>query len=167
MRCAKISKVLVMTLAVLALAGGAWTQELKLPPGTWWENPRLVERINLTPEQQEKIRNLVYQHAQRMIDLNAEVKHRGLELKDLVDRSTFKPSEVRAAFAAFQKARADLEQERFELMLSVRQVLTDQQWKELRQMRKERSGMRGRMRERMLERRDRQRRMPPPPAQGR
>lgn len=162
------AKILVLTLVVLALAGGVWAQELKLPPGKWWENPRLVERINLTPEQQDKIRNLVYQHAQRMIDLNAEVKHRGLELKDLVDRSTFNASEVRAAFAAFQKARADLERERFELLLSVRQVLTDQQWNELRTMKKERPSMRERMRERALERRNRQRRdLPAPPPPGR
>ena len=159
------AKILVMTLVVLALAGGVWGQELKLPPGKWWENPQLVERINLTPEQQDNIRKLVYQHAQRMIDLNAEVRHRQLELNDLVDRSTLNASEVRAAFAAFQKARADLERERFELLLSVRQVLTDRQWNALRRMKKERPTMRERIRERALDRRNRTRRdLPPPPA---
>lgn len=106
-------------------------QTLDLPPGKWWEIPRLVQHIQLTKEQQGRIGDLVYQSAQRMIDLNAGVERAKLALEKEVDQNDFDPDGVRAAFAAFQKARHQLENERFEMLLSVRQVLTPEQWNRL------------------------------------
>lgn len=166
----RMTKYLAMTLVVLSLAAGGWAQQLRLPAGKWWENPKLAERINLTAEQQDAIRSMVYQHAQRMIDLTADVKHKGLALADLVDRDQINASEVRAAFLAFQKSRVELDRERFELLLSVRQTLTTAQWKELRQMRQAREGMRDRregMRDRTPRRRNSDRRQPMAPPPGR
>ncbi len=114
--------------AFLIMSAVLSAQTLDLPPGKWWEIPRLVEHIQLTKEQQEHIGDLVYQSAQRMIDLNAGVQRTKLTLEKEVDRTNFDPDAVRAAFATFQKARHQLENERFEMLLSVRQVLTPEQW---------------------------------------
>ncbi len=107
----------------------------KLPPGKWWENPRLVRELGLTPEQQATIHDLVFEHAKRMIDLNAAVKRAELVLGDLADREPFDEDAVRRAWEEFQKARHALQRERFELLLSVRKVLTTEQWSKLRQAR--------------------------------
>jgi Spy/CpxP family protein refolding chaperone len=109
----------------------------RLPPGKWWENPRLVERVQLTAEQQGKISELVYQHALSMVDLKAAVDKAELELADRVDRSEIDPARVRSAFAAFQAARAALQKERFEMLLAVRQLLSPQQWQELQRIHQE------------------------------
>ena len=135
----------IVTAVVLLAAGGAVSgQELRLPQGRWWENPRLVRQLGLTGEQRERIRSLVYEHAQRMIDLNAEVRHAGLELERRVSDDLEDLEAVREAFARFQQARRALERERFELLLAVRQVLTREQWDRLRRMRAERQRLRGR-----------------------
>ena len=134
---------LLLMLAVQVSAGGAWGADLELPPGKWWEDSRLVERVQLTEAQQADIRRLVFEHARRMIDLHAVVKRSELELAEVVDRQRLQVAEVRRAFAAFQDARRALEQERFELMLAIRQVLSREQWDRLQDLRKDIQRRRG------------------------
>jgi Spy/CpxP family protein refolding chaperone len=127
----------VIGVLALAVAATVSAQDLRIPPGKWWENPRLVERLRLTPEQQETIRDLVLEHARRMIDLNADVKRAELDLAERVDREPLDPKAVRAAFAVLQTARQRLEAERFELLLGVRQAVTPEQWDELERIRRD------------------------------
>jgi Spy/CpxP family protein refolding chaperone len=108
-----------------------------LPPGKWWENERLTARLALTAVQKSRIDALVYNHALRMVDHNAAVKRAEIELAALVERAPFDPAPVRAAFTAFQKARTQLENERFEMLLAVRQVLSVEQWGELQRLRRD------------------------------
>lgn len=122
--------VLVASTAVVRAAG------LDLPHGKWWENERVVEKVGLTTEQQEAITALVYEHARRMIDLNADFKKAELDLAGLVERDEFDTAAVRKAFASFQSAKSRLESERFEMLLAVREQLTTEQWKELLEIRR-------------------------------
>ncbi len=121
---------------LLAASAPLGATDLDLPPGRWWEEPVVIERVGLTDEQREGIRELVYEHARRMIDLNAALKRSELDLKETVDRSEIDPQTVRAAFAAFQDARRRLETERFEMLLGVRLLLTDEQWGEIQDLRR-------------------------------
>jgi len=100
-----VMKRVLMIIAVLAVAGPLAANDFDLPPGKWWENPRLVNQIGLTDEQQDQIREVVYQHARLMIDLKADVDKAGLDLAESVDQQEFDPAPVRAAYAAFQTAR--------------------------------------------------------------
>jgi Spy/CpxP family protein refolding chaperone len=130
-------KRMMMTMVLLAAAVAAGAADFNLPQGKWWENERVVMRIGLTEAQQKEIGDLVYQHALRMIDLNAGVKKAEFELADLVDRDDFDPAAIRKAFAAFQTARQRLENERFEMLLAVRATLTSQQWRSLLEIRRQ------------------------------
>jgi Spy/CpxP family protein refolding chaperone len=123
-----------MIIAVLAVAGPLAANDFDLPPGKWWENPRLVNQIGLTDEQQDQIREVVYQHARRMIDLKADVDKAGLDLAESVDQQEFDPAPVRAAYAVFQTARKKLENERFEMLLEVRKILTYEQWQKIEEI---------------------------------
>ncbi len=136
----------LMILIVLMVAGPLIAAEFDLPPGKWWENPRVAERIGLTEEQQKQIRDVVYDHARRMIDLKADVDRSGLDLKQAVDRDDFAPDAVRSAYVAFQNARHKLENERFEMLLAVRQLITTEQWKSLQEIRRRFQEQRGEQR---------------------
>ena len=118
---------------IVACPALAWGPDL--PPGKWWDNPQLVDRLELTTEQQGLIRERVFEHARVMIDLDADVKRSELRLKQLGDMEELRVDELRAAFAVFQTARHKLEAERFEMLLSVAQLLTPVQRHELRQLR--------------------------------
>jgi len=111
-------------------------QDYRLPPGKWWERPRIVEYLQLSPDQQKQIDSLVYEHARKMIGLNADLEAARLGLSREVDAENFDPAKVRAAFEVFQNARRMLETERFEMLLSVRQVLSARQWGQLDSLRR-------------------------------
>ena len=126
--------------AAMLVAVGAATvaaDDLEMPPGRWWDNERLVERIDLTGEQRERIRDLVYRHARRMIDLTAAVKGAELELANVVEPPAFEADAARRAFARLQEARRELEHERFEMLLALRGELSADQWVEVQQLRRE------------------------------
>jgi Spy/CpxP family protein refolding chaperone len=129
-----MKKALIITVIVAFAGPLAVATEFDLPPGKWWENQRLVEHIGLTEEQQGEIRHIVFAYARRMIDLKAEVDKAGLDLASTVDQVDFDPAPVRAAYAAFQAARRKLENERFEMLLEVRQVLTYEQWRKIEEI---------------------------------
>jgi len=127
-------KALIITV-VLALAGPlAAANEFDLPPGRWWENPRMVDQVGLSDQQQAQIREIVFAYARRMIDLKADVDKAGLDLASTVDQKDFDPAPVRAAYAVFQTARHKLDNERFEMLLEVRQVLTYEQWRKIEEI---------------------------------
>jgi Spy/CpxP family protein refolding chaperone len=154
-----MKRVVSLLIAVAVTAGGSvWAAEFRMPQGRWWQNPRLVERLHITPEQQKQMHDLVFAHAQRMIDLNAAVKKAELQLGDLAERDNFDVKAVRAAFARLQEARQRLESERFELLVGFRQLMTAQQWRQLNALRSE---VRRRIGDRWQQRRKR-RQLPPP-----
>ncbi|MEJ2582338.1 MAG: periplasmic heavy metal sensor [Acidobacteriota bacterium] len=124
-------KKLMLILGVLVAASPVVANDFDLPPGKWWENPRLVEHIGLSEGQQDQIRDVIFSHAKRMIDLKADVERAALDLADVVDQEVFDPDPVRAAYAVFQTARHKLENERFEMLLEVRQILTYEQWRKI------------------------------------
>ncbi len=128
--------ILLFTLGALAFSTlTATARDYNLPPGKWWENDRIVTHLNLSSDQQARIKGLVYEHATRMIDLNAGMEKAKLALENKVEQQEFEPAAVRKAFGTFQEARRLLEAERFEMLLSVRQVLTHEQWEKIRSLR--------------------------------
>jgi Spy/CpxP family protein refolding chaperone len=136
------TKHLLIIIVVLAVVSPLAANDFNLPPGKWWEDQRLVSRIGLTEEQQEQIRDVVFEHARRMIDLKADVDKAGLDLASSVDQKIFDPVPVRAAYANFQTARQKLENERFEMLLAVRQVLTYEQWQKIEEIKRRMKQMR-------------------------
>lgn len=126
----------------LAAAGPLAAQDLDLPPGRWWDDQRLVGRLGLSDEQQARVREAVYEHARRMIDLKAAVDRAGLDLAEVVRRDELDADAVRAAFAAFQASRGKLENERFEMLLAVREVLSAEQWRTMQDLRRRLQGPR-------------------------
>ena len=131
-----MKRMMMTMLALIASTATVGAAGLDLPHGKWWENERVVQKIGLTEEQQGAISDLVYEHAMRMIDLNAGLKKAEFELADLVDRDEFDSDAIRKSFASFQAAKDRLEYERFEMLLAVRAELTAEQWKQLLEIRR-------------------------------
>lgn len=129
-----MKKGLIITVVLTLVGPLVAANEFDLPPGRWWENPRMVEHIDLSDEQQAQIREIVFAYARRMIDLKADVDKAGLDLANTVDQQEFDPAPVRAAYAVFQTARHKLENERFEMLLEVRQVLSYEQWRKIEEI---------------------------------
>ena len=139
-------KKLLVLLVVLAAVSPVAANEFDLPPGRWWEDQRIVDRVGITEEQQAQIREVVYERARHMIDLKATVDKAGLDLASSVDQQDFDPAPVRDAYARFQTARHELENERFEMLLEVRQLLTYEQWQKIEEVKRRVQQNRGQQR---------------------
>ncbi len=139
-------KNLSIVLVVLAAVGPVAAQDFDLPPGRWWEDQRVVDHVGITEEQQAQIREVVYERARHMIDLKATVEKAGLDLRASVDQQEFDPAPVRDAFARFQTARHKLENERFEMLLEVRQLLSYEQWQKIEEIKRRVQQNRGQQR---------------------
>ena len=113
------------------LAGSALAQPLAVPPGRWWERPRIAADLALSAEQRATLDTIALAHAKAMVDLKGEVEKAELDLRSASDAEPFETRRVREAFAALQQRRGRLETERFEMLLKVREVLSAEQWRRL------------------------------------
>ena len=133
--------------ATLLVATGLAAQPLGVPPGRWWERPQVAEQLALTAEQKARLESLSVENARGMIDIKAAVEKAELDLRVAAEAEPFDAAKVRAAFRTVQQARTRLENERFEALLRVREVLSADQWRQLREL------TRDAVRERVQERR--------------
>jgi len=133
--------------AVVLAAAGAVAQPLGVPQGRWWERPRFADGLMLSAEQKARLETLTVENARGMIDLKATVEKAELDLRTAAEAEPFDAAKVRAAFREVQQARTRLENERFESLLRVREVLNAEQWRRLREL------TRDAVRERVQERR--------------
>jgi Spy/CpxP family protein refolding chaperone len=100
--------------------------------GTWWREPRWIQELNLTPEQQKKMDEAFRQNRIKLIDLNATLEKAELMLEPLVEN--VKPGDETKILAQIDHvadARADLEKANARMLLSIREVLTQEQWSKL------------------------------------
>ena len=120
--------------ATLLVATGLAAQPLGVPPGRWWERPQVAEQLALTAEQKARLESLSVENARGMIDIKAVVEKAELDLRVAAEAEPFDAAKVRAAFRTVQQARTRLENERFEALLRVREVLSADQWRQLREL---------------------------------
>jgi protein CpxP len=101
------------------------------PPGRWWMDPGLVQRLGLTPDQQKRIDTLFQQNRLKLIDLSAGVQKEEAILDPLLQADRPDESQVLAQIDRVAQARAELEKANARMLLGFRGVLTLDQWKRL------------------------------------
>jgi Spy/CpxP family protein refolding chaperone len=101
------------------------------PHGMWWKNPEVITAIGLTPDQQKKIEDLFIRSRVQLIVLHSTLEQEQVLLEPVLDAN---PVDQNAAMAAIDKianSRADLEKANAKMLLSIRGVLTPDQWTKL------------------------------------
>jgi len=121
----------LVAVGIAVIAGSAVAQPLVMPPGRWWERPRLAAELGLSAEQRKTLDEVALKHAKAMVDLKGEVEKAEIDLRMTSDGEPFDARTVREAFGVLQQRRMRLELERFEMLLSVREVLSREQWLKL------------------------------------
>src|SRR5580698_9393816 len=58
--------------------------ERSLPPGTWWRNPDMVQKLGIYSDQQKKIEDVFQQHRLKLVDLDATLKKEEITLEPLI-----------------------------------------------------------------------------------
>lgn len=112
--------------------------------GMWWNNPEVVARLAITPDQQKKIEDLFVQTRVQLIDLHASLEKEQLLLEPLMNANTLDQPKALAQIDKIADTRAELEKTNAKMLLSIRGVLTPDQWTKLRSGRSQwRHGDRG------------------------
>ena len=105
--------------------------------GAWWKNPEVSTRIGLTPDQQKKIEDLFTQSRMHLIDLHASLEKEQLVLGPLMDANPLDQAKASAEIDKIAETRAELEKTDAKMLLSIRSVLTPDQWTKLQAEHKE------------------------------
>jgi Spy/CpxP family protein refolding chaperone len=119
--------------AILTLALGALAADfMDLPPGRWWKNSDVIRELNLTPDQQKKLDDIMFIQMDKMIDLRAALDKEELKLKMLLDAPQIVEKQVLDQVDRVLAARDRMHRLRAEMFVKVRTLLTPDQWERMK-----------------------------------
>ena len=96
---------------------------------------RLLDQLDLTDEQETKVRSLVREHMKQAIRANADIEVKRLDLHDLLDAEPVDLAKVKALLQSISSQEVDLRLAHITLLQEIRNFLTPEQQKTLRSMR--------------------------------
>lgn len=140
----------VLTFTMLASAQQRGEMHLRLqggpesmPPlrgfgGTWWRDSELATKLKLADQQKQQLEKTFLDYRLKLVDLRAEVERQELKLQPLIDADQVNEGQISTALNALIAARGKLELTNAMMNISMRQVLTIEQWKQLRSLQVER-----------------------------
>ena len=124
---------LVVAAAMVAGASVVVAQPAKKAPrAPCVRNP--VKALNLTDEQQEKMKALRLAQAKQMVRLRANLQVAQLELREALGQTSPDPTTVKARVAAVNKARSAIFETQTDYCLKRARVLTPEQRKKMEEL---------------------------------
>jgi Spy/CpxP family protein refolding chaperone len=123
--------------------GGGMRSSMRIgPPGIWWHNADLIQKLTLTPDQQKKMDDILQQSRLQLIDLRANVEKQEVTMEPMLAANPPDTNKILAQIDKTAQARAELEKANAKMLLGIRNVLTPDQWTKLQAERQDRRGMR-------------------------
>jgi Spy/CpxP family protein refolding chaperone len=116
------------------------------PPGIWWHNPDLIQKLNLTADQQKRMDDILQQNRSQLMDLRANLEKQEMLMGPMLAVDQPDTNRILAQIDLTAQARAELEKANAKMLLGIRNVLTPDQWAKLQV--EERDNRRTRMRPR-------------------
>lgn len=121
--------------------GMAPTPEARPDLGKWWKNSEIASELGLTEAQINQIEQTFFDHRLKLIDLSADVQRNEARLQPLMEADQVDEAKISAQLDQFLAARSRLEKANLMMMLSIRKVLSVQQWRRLEEFREHRQPM--------------------------
>ena len=122
---------IALALALL-FAFGAFGQQL--PPGKWWRRPEVIQNLNLSDDQQDKLEHIFRGASTDLIDLRAEVEKANIALRGELDRPQLDGAAIHKVALRLNDARGKLFDRELSMLVEMRGVLSDPQWNRMRNM---------------------------------
>lgn len=138
------TKTAVAIIAAFTVASMAVAADL--PPGKWWKNPGIAQRLALQPDQQARLDTIFRDSANDLIDQRAEIEKLTIALRAELDQAALDRDQLRRLSSALSQARGRLFERELMMLVDMRGVLTEAQWGQLRAQIERRRGERGQQR---------------------
>jgi Spy/CpxP family protein refolding chaperone len=104
------------------------------PMGKWWKNAEVVQKLQLSDDQLQRLEKIFQDSRLRLIDLHAALEKEEAQLEPLVEAENPDEGQVNSQIDKVAAARAELEKGNTRMLLELRKVLTTEQWKTLQTM---------------------------------
>lgn len=127
----RLALLLPAAIAGLLLAAPLSAQLPELPMGKWWKRPRVVEQLQLTADQQQRLEEIFAKNRRQFIDLRADLERRQLDLEELLAKKDADPKKIGAAADALEQAKARASKARTMMVVEMRGVMTEEQWQKI------------------------------------
>jgi len=121
---------IALAFAVLLIAGSTLAQPI--PTGKWWRRPEIVEALNLSDEQQDRLETIFRASASDLIDFKAEIDKADIALRGELDRPQMDRAAIHRIATRLMEARGRMFDRELMMLVEMRGVLTDPQWNRLR-----------------------------------
>lgn len=128
----------------LLVAASAFAQGL--PPGKWWRRPEIVQVLNLSEEQQDKLEAIFRTASNDLIDLRGEVEKQNINLRGDLDQAQLDRAAIRRNAQKLSEARGRLFERELMMLVDMRAVMNDAQWNRMRSGLMDRLGNQGQQR---------------------
>ncbi|MGA1867285.1 MAG: Spy/CpxP family protein refolding chaperone [bacterium] len=139
-------------IAILTMAQSALCQNM-FPKGKWWKHPEILENLQLSDVQIQKVEEISNENMREIIKLEAEYKIARMDLETLLDNIDQQKLDLKALekqIDIVNSIRGELEKQRIMMLAKIRNILPAEAFKKLKRLRgrfgKQR-GKRGRMRQ--------------------
>lgn len=103
----------------------------------WWDNP-VANGLNLTDAQNKQIRAIVAEYRSKLIDLRANEEKAQGDFQDIFNDAPTDQKRANEAIERLSSARAEMTKVISQMSLKMRNVLTAEQWQQLRDRQEER-----------------------------
>ena len=102
------------------------------PPGRWWDDPQMAQKLGLSAEQQKKMDDIFLQSRLKLIDQHAAVEKEEAILEPMVSSDQPDEGKILSQIDRVAQSRAELEKANARMLLGLRRALTTSQWQTLR-----------------------------------
>lgn len=130
-------------IASLILAAAITTSAAaqQLPPGKWWRRPEVVRVLALSPEQQTRLDAIFTAASADLIDARGDVEKLNIALRAELDQPQLSRQNIQRITRSLNEARARLFEREMLMLVDMRGVLTEPQWRRLREQLERRRNM--------------------------
>lgn len=100
--------------------------------GRWWNNPDMIQQLKLTDDQRKAMDSILQAHREKLVDLRGNLEKAEIEMQPMMQQDTLDKSAVLAQVDKIAQARTELERANAHFLLDLRDKLTPDQWKTVR-----------------------------------
>lgn len=106
----------------------------------WWKNSDMVQKIGVSDAQVQQMENIFQENRIKLIDLKAGLEKQEARLEPLMQADNPDEGQIAGQIDKVAAARAELEKANALMLVSIRRVLTLDQWKKLQTLQPQSAG---------------------------
>lgn len=121
-----------LVIAAVLLFTTTFVQAQQMPPGKWWRREGVVQQLQLTVDQQDRLDDIFRSAANDLIDARADVEKLQVSLRGEIERTQLRRAEIQKIAQRLGEARGKLFEREVMMLVEMRGVLNEQQWLKMR-----------------------------------